>query len=62
MPNLLKTFQECQHYEDAKTKVIQGHIRPILCQNYSSTFVFRPILMMICMNANIMKIQYMYMT
>ena len=23
-PNLLKTFQECQHYEDTILKVIQG--------------------------------------
>ena len=49
----LKNFQECQNYEDAK--VIQGHIRLLLCQNHSSRFVYRPILMKICMNANIMK-------
>ena len=36
-------------------KVIQGHIRPHLRQNHSSTFVYEPILMKICMNANIMK-------
>ena len=40
---LFKTFQECQH------------IRPPLCQNLSSTFVYGLILMEICMNANIMK-------
>ena len=40
-------------------KVIQGHIRPPLYQNHSSTFVYGPILMKICMNANIMKTQYM---
>ena len=33
-------------------KVIQGLIRPPLCQNHSSTFVYRPILMKICMNAD----------
>ena len=36
---------------------IQGHIRPLLCQNPSSTFVYGLILMKILMNANIMKIQ-----
>ena len=30
---------------------MQGHIRPILCQNHSSTFVYGPILMKIFMNA-----------
>ena len=33
------------------SKVIKGHIRPLLCQNHSSTFVYGPILMKICMNA-----------
>ena len=40
------------------SKIIQGHKRP-LCPNHSSTFVYGPILMKICMNANIMKTQYM---
>ena len=40
------------------SKVIQGHIRPLLSQNYSSTFVYGPILMKLFMNANIMKTQY----
>ena len=38
--------------------VIQGHIRPILCQNHSSTFIYGPILIEICMNANILKTQF----
>ena len=45
------------------SKVIQGHIRPLLCQNYSSTFVYGPILMKICMNAiaiNIMKTPFLH--
>jgi hypothetical protein len=41
------------------SKVIQGHKRPILCENHSSTFVYGPILMKFCMNTNIMKTQYM---
>jgi hypothetical protein len=40
-------------------KVIQGHIEPLVCQNNFSTFVYGPILMKICMNAYIMKTQYM---
>ena len=28
-------------------------IKPLLCQNHSSTFVYGPILMKNCMNANI---------
>ena len=36
-------------------KVFQGHIRQLLCQNQSSLFVYGPILMKICMNANITK-------
>ena len=39
-------------------KVIQGHIRSLLCQNHTNTFVYRPILMKICMNASIMKTQF----
>ena len=38
-------------------KVTQGHKRPLLCQNHYSTFVYGPILMKICMNANIIKTQ-----
>ena len=34
-------------------KVIQVHIRPPSCQNYSSTFVYGPILMKICLNATV---------
>ena len=33
----------------------QGYIRPLLCQNHSTTFVYGSILMKICMNANIIK-------
>ena len=35
---------------------LKDHIRPPLCQNHTSTFVYGPILMKICMNANVMKI------
>ena len=42
-----------------KWSMIQGHIRPLLCKFHSSTFVYRPILMKICMNANI-KTQYFH--
>ena len=42
------------------SKVIQGHIRPLLSRNHSSLFVYGPILMKICMNADIMKIQYFH--
>ena len=63
-----KTFQEYQHYQDTNfslnavvmtSKVIQGHIRPHLCQNHSSPFIYGPILK-ICMNANIMKTHYFH--
>ena len=37
------------------SKVIRGYIRPLLCQNHSSTFVYGPNLMKICMIANFMK-------
>ena len=37
------------------SKVIHGHIRPLLCQNHSSTFISEPILIKIYMDANIMK-------
>ena len=40
------------------SKVIQGHMRPLLCQNNSSQFVYGPILKKNGMNANIMKIQF----
>ena len=49
-----KIFIQCS----VASKVIQGHIRPLLlCQNNSSTFVYWPISMKICKNANIMKTQ-----
>ena len=67
MPNLLKTFKECQHYEDTifdimkyDLKGYQGHIIPPLCQNHSSTFVYGPILMKIGINANIIKTQFFH--
>ena len=41
-------------------QVIQGYIRPHLCQNHSSTFVYGPILMKICMDANIMKTKFFH--
>ena len=41
-------------------KVIQGHIGPLLCQNHSNTFIYRPFFMKICMNANIMKTQFLH--
>ena len=39
-------------------KGLHGHIRPLLCQNLSSTFVYRPIFIKIFMNDNIMKTQF----
>ena len=67
MRSLFKTFQECQHYEDnflvklsMALKVIQDHIRPPLCQNHSSTFVYVPILMKVCMTANIINTTLTY--
>jgi hypothetical protein len=42
------------------SKVIQGHVRPLLSQNQFSAFVFGPILMKILMNANIMKTQFFH--
>ena len=41
-------------------KVIHGHLRPPLCKNRSSTFVYEPFLMNFCTNANIMKIQFFH--
>ena len=40
------------------SKVIQGHIRPLFCPDRSSTFIYGPIFLKICMNANIMKAQF----
>ena len=40
-----------------KLKVIQGHIRPLVCPNHSSTYVYGPILNKKNMNAN-MKTQH----
>ena len=42
------------------TKVIQGHMRPLLCQNHFSRFVYGPILMKICIKANIMKTYFFH--
>ena len=39
------------------SKVIQGHIRLLFCQNHSGTFFYGLILMKICMNANNKKTQ-----
>ena len=54
-PNLLKLFKNVHimieqifHKMKYDLKVIQGHIRPLLCQNYSTTFVYPSILMKIC--------------
>ena len=65
MPNLFKQFKKCQHYEDTIfslnevwPQVIQGHLRPLLCQNDFRSFVYGPFLMRIYMNANIMRTQF----
>ena len=50
-PDLFKAFQERQHYENTN-----------LCQNPSSTFVYGPIFMKICMNANITQFFHQIMT
>ena len=56
--DLLKTFQEYQHYEDTNfsqrlSKVIYDHV-------HSSTCIYSLILMKICMNANnIIKTQFL---
>jgi len=42
-------------------KVMQGHNRPLLYQNHSSTIIYEPILMKIHMNANIMITQLLRM-
>ena len=41
-------------------KVIQSHIRSNLYQNFSSTFVYGPILIKFCIYANIMKTQFFH--
>ena len=41
-------------------KVMQRHKRPLLCQNHSRTFVYEPIFIKICMNANSMKTQFFH--
>ena len=40
------------------TSKIQGHITPLLCQNLHRIFVCGPMLIKICMNANIIKTQF----
>ena len=35
-------------------------MRPLLCQNHSSKFVYGEILIKICMNDNIVKIQFFH--
>ena len=42
------------------SKVIHGHIRPLICQNLSSLFVYGQIVIKICMNANIMETQFFH--
>ena len=42
------------------SKVIQGHIRPLLCQNLFTTFFYGLILIKKFMNANIMKTQFFF--
>ena len=42
------------------SKVSEGHKRPLLCQNQSSSFVYGPILRKISMNAIIMKTQFFH--
>ena len=65
MPHLLKTFLRMPTHKffikwSMTSKVIQGHKRPLLCKNHSSTFIYGSILIKICMNANIMKIQFFH--
>ena len=54
MLNLLKTFQECQHYEDANISLNevwpQRSSKVTFMPSYSRTFVYKPILMKIFMN------------
>ena len=41
---------------------LKGHprsLRPLFCQNHSSTFVYGPILVIICMNANTIQTQFL---
>ena len=42
------------------SKVIEGHISPLLCKKSSDTFIHEPNLMKICMNDTIMKTQIFY--
>ena len=65
---LFKTVQEYQQYKcpiffinwSMTLKVMQGHIRPFLCQNHSGTLIYGPILMKICMNANIINTHFFH--
>ena len=40
------------------SNVNQGHIRPLLCHNHSSSFIYGPILMKILMNSIMLKTQF----
>ena len=40
------------------SNIIQGHMRPLLCQNHSSTYIYGPILMKFFLNSNILKTQF----
>ena len=42
------------------SKVIEGHLRPLLCLNPSWTFIYELILMKFCIFANIMKTQLFF--
>ena len=55
-PNILKTFQGCQYYEDTNTKVIQGGIRSYLCIQLWTDFDKKKK----CINANIKKTQFFH--
>ena len=56
---LFKTIEECQHYEEQIFDKIKYDLnvqtRPPICRKHSSTFIYWPILMKICMNDNIMR-------
>ena len=39
---------------------LKGHIRLLFIHDHSSTFVYGPILMKICKNADIMKTQFVH--
>ena len=47
-------------FHKLKYDLIQGHIRPLLCQNQNSTLDYGLILMKICMNTNIIKTQFFH--